>query len=253
MRTIAVTGAASGIGKAVAVMARQRGDRVIGCDRAGADVNADLSTPEGRDKMVRDVTEQCGGTLDALIACAGVPTGLPPEVIVGVNYFGTVDPLLGLRDILARSAAPRVVVTATEVMFIGSHRTIIDACLAGDEPGAAAAAAAVKDYIYHSVKKALALWVKREAVAKAWGGSGIVMNGVAPGVVATPMARPWIESAEGQASLAKSSPTATGKPGEPEDLAELMLYLASEHNRFVVGQTIYCDGGAEAILRPEHV
>ena len=65
-RTIVVTGSASGIGAATTRLLRERGDRVIGVDLAGADIDADLATPEGRDAMVAAVTEASGGTVDAV-------------------------------------------------------------------------------------------------------------------------------------------------------------------------------------------
>ena len=71
-RLVVVTGAASGIGAAVAAMLRARGDRVLGVDLKDAEVCADLSTAEGRASAVEAVLEQqSGGVVDGLVTCAG--------------------------------------------------------------------------------------------------------------------------------------------------------------------------------------
>jgi nucleoside-diphosphate-sugar epimerase len=84
MATIAVTGAASGIGKALAAGLSGDGHRVIGVDLAHADVHADLGTPEGRAAAVAEITELCDGRLDALLPFAGLAaaTGRPGGLLV---------------------------------------------------------------------------------------------------------------------------------------------------------------------------
>ena len=64
MRTIAVTGAAGGIGAATRARLEAEGATVIGVDVRDAEVIADLGTAEGRAAMVGGVTEACGGALD---------------------------------------------------------------------------------------------------------------------------------------------------------------------------------------------
>ncbi|WP_327130670.1 SDR family oxidoreductase [Streptomyces sp. NBC_01343] len=71
-RTYLVTGAASGIGEATAARLRARGHTVLGADLAGADIDADLSAPEGRTRLVDRARELSGGRLDAVIADAAL-------------------------------------------------------------------------------------------------------------------------------------------------------------------------------------
>ena len=71
-RLVVVTGAASGIGAAVATMLRSRGDRVIGVDLKDAEVCADLATSAGRAAAVAAVLEQSRGVVDGLVTCAGL-------------------------------------------------------------------------------------------------------------------------------------------------------------------------------------
>ncbi|WP_262402037.1 hypothetical protein [Actinomadura sp. CNU-125] len=101
-RTIAISGTASGIGRTLAGILRDRGDDVIGVDLRDADVCADLGTPEGRDAAVAAVLDRSGGTLDGVVACAGVSG--PTPLTVTVNHFGVLALLEGLRPALARAA-----------------------------------------------------------------------------------------------------------------------------------------------------
>lgn len=71
-RTYIITGAGSGIGAATAQLLRERGENVIGVDLRGADVEADLSTREGRVTAAAKALELAGGTVDAVIASAGI-------------------------------------------------------------------------------------------------------------------------------------------------------------------------------------
>lgn len=99
-RRSVVTGAASGIGRALATMLRAQGDDVIGVDLKDTDVRADLGTVAGRQDAVRAVLERSGGVLDAVIACAGISARVPATV--AVNYFGVTELLQELRPALAR-------------------------------------------------------------------------------------------------------------------------------------------------------
>jgi NAD(P)-dependent dehydrogenase (short-subunit alcohol dehydrogenase family) len=102
MRTIAMTGSASGIGAATRRLLERGGARVIGCDVRDAEVIADLSTPEGRAGAIDGIREAASGALDGLVLCAGLgPQVEPTAKIVAVNYFGAAGLLSGLRDALA--------------------------------------------------------------------------------------------------------------------------------------------------------
>ena len=86
MRTIVVTGAAGGIGRATCTRLEKNGDRVIGVDVRDAEIIADLATVDGRNEMVAAVERACDSSLDGLVAGAGV-MGDSPDV-VSINYFG---------------------------------------------------------------------------------------------------------------------------------------------------------------------
>lgn len=100
-RTYVVTGSASGIGKVTAEKLRADGHTVIGVDLKGADINADLTTAEGRAELVARAEELSGGVVDGVLAIAGLV--IPAPVTVAVNHFGAVATLEGAP------AAPREV------------------------------------------------------------------------------------------------------------------------------------------------
>src|SRR3546814_18490984 len=102
MKTYTVTGAASGIGAATTALLREQGHRVITIDRRDADVVADLSTAAGRADAVAEVRERTD-ELHGVVACAGLAgiSGSDSQILVSVNYFGAVEVVGGLRDLMA--------------------------------------------------------------------------------------------------------------------------------------------------------
>lgn len=248
-RTLLVTGSASGIGKATASLLRSRGDTVIGLDLANADIEADLGTAEGRGKAIAEVTAMAGGKLDGVIACAGVVSDNGPQM-VAVNYFGTLAIVDGLRAALLASAAPRVAIISSFASLLPSNPPLVEACLVGDEAAAMdLAQSGHGNLTYGSTKLALSRWIRRTAILPEWAGSGILMNGIAPGLVLTPMTAPILATAEGRAMLEQATPIAVGEHAGPQDIAPLLAFLASPECSYMVGQAIFIDGGTEVILR----
>ena len=79
------------------------------------------------------------------------------------------------------------------------------------------------------------------------------MNAVGPGIVRTPMVAEMIATQEGRDALAKSVPMPLHGYLQPENVAALIAWLASEVNTHTTGQTIYIDGGADAVLRGDDI
>lgn len=252
-RTAVITGSASGIGRAAAELLAERGYRVIGVDIAGADINVDLTTPEGRETLVAEVTERSGGTVDVVIANAGLSS--PTVATAAVNFFGAVATLAGLRPLLAASPAPRAVATTSMAALFPPDEALLQAFLAEDEPAALARAAELADdpaqanLIYGTSKQALARWLRRVAPTPEWAGAGIALNAVAPGVVATPMTFDLTGTEEAKAALLQRVPMPLNGIFEPGDVAALMAWLVSEENAHLCGQVIYIDGGSDAVIR----
>ena len=253
-RTYVVTGAASGIGRAAKDLLEERGGKVIGVDLAGSDVDADLSSADGRSALVREVTRISGGVVDGVIANAGLAT--PTATTVAVNYYGTIATLEGLRPLLAASAAPRAVATASMASLFPPDDELLGELLDGREDRAMARAAELEagpaehgGLIYATTKRALVRWIRRNAPTPEWAGAGIALNAIAPGVVLTPMVAGFTDTEEGRSSLASMVPMPLNGFFEPEDAAKLLAWLVSEENAHLCGQVIFIDGGSDAVIR----
>lgn len=257
MRTVVVTGAASGMGAATAARLRDTGQRVIGVDRRDADVVADLATPEGRQAAVDAVAEQAGGAIDGLVTWAGLAglSHLPGSLLVAVNHFGTVALLEGLRPLLARGDRPAAVAVSSNSTTCqpGVPLDVVEACLAGDEAAARAAAdAAGALATYPATKTAVAWWARRHAPTPEWAGAGITLNVVAPGAVETPMLQATRDDPT-IGAFVDAFPVPVGRRGTAAELAAVVDFLLGPDARFLCGSVLFVDGGTDALLRPDAV
>jgi NAD(P)-dependent dehydrogenase (short-subunit alcohol dehydrogenase family) len=252
-RTIVITGAASGIGAATSARLKAAGHRVIGVDLRNADINADLGTADGRAAMVAEVGRLAPDGIDAVLAGAGISHPEKARETIAINYFGAVATLEGLRPLLAKSARPRAVAICSTAAMLPSNRKVVDLCLANDEAGALAAVAAEPASPYPDSKLALSLWLRRAAISPEWGGAGVLLNGIGPGVVETPMTAPLFDQPEMIDLINQSNPIAVSGYAQPGEIAELIDFLLGMENHYLVGQIIFIDGGSDAILRPDHV
>ncbi|MCA1307884.1 SDR family oxidoreductase [Microbacterium esteraromaticum] len=257
-RTYVVTGSASGIGATTTRILRERGERVIGIDLRDAEVEADLSGATGRVEAAAKALELAGGTIDAVIACAGISAPIPATI--SINYFGVTELLEHLRPGLVASDAPRVAVVSSMASLQPNSREMVEAALAGDEAKAmqiaadlAAQGPEVGYLVYPSSKRALARWVRRSSITPEWAGHGIPVNGVAPGTVLTPMTEKLLSTPEGRAMVDAAVPMPLNHHQPPESIAHLLIWLTSVENSHMAGQIIYDDGGADASLRGDDI
>jgi NAD(P)-dependent dehydrogenase (short-subunit alcohol dehydrogenase family) len=133
---------------------------------------------------------------------------------------------------------------------------VVELCLAGEETAALDAAelahtAGGVELSYRSSKAALLTWMRRAAPSAAWGGSGILLNAVAPGTIETAMNVDLWSTAGARAETLKKVPTALGRLGRPSEVAEVLSFLTSPANSYLVGQVLFVDGGTEALSRGE--
>jgi len=113
MSICAVTGSASGIGKAVAENLIAQGHGVISIDLRDADITADLSKREDCEAVLAAVLERAPEGLDGFVPCAGVGPEVPNrELIPLVNYFATVTLVNGLMPALERKQGSVVLISS---------------------------------------------------------------------------------------------------------------------------------------------
>jgi NAD(P)-dependent dehydrogenase (short-subunit alcohol dehydrogenase family) len=255
MGTYVVTCSTSGIGAATSERLVGQGHRVVGVDRADADVNADLGDAGQRRRAVAEVTALTDAVADGVVCCAGIPgsTGRDGADLVSVNYFGTVDLLLGLRPVLAAAEAPAAVCLSSNSVTCqaGWPGEVAQACLDGDETQArkrAGLTGAV--HVYPATKAALAWWTRREAVGEEWIGAGIRLNAVAPGFVETGMTAEMRRDPE-LGELVDAYPQPVGRPGRPDEIAATIGFLLGREASLCCGTVLYVDGGTDALFNPQ--
>lgn len=248
---VVVTGSESGMGAAVVETLVAQGYTVIGVDLPGkgSEVGGDLSTAEGRRQIVADVLARCGGVLNGLVCNAGVDSENVP-LVFGVNYFGVVELMDGLRPALAAAGRSAAVVNVSNSIAITPNvPQDAVAALAGGRPDEAMSLLAAQPrFAYQVSKSAVAHWLRANAATADWAGQGITVNGVCPGPVMTPLLEKDLENpAKRDAILGLPRPLKEFTP--PERIGDLVAFLLSERARFIVGQLIMIDGGIEATFR----
>ncbi|WP_260482389.1 SDR family NAD(P)-dependent oxidoreductase [Sphingomicrobium flavum] len=226
-----VTGAASGIGKATVELFRREGATVIGADLSGADTQCDAGSEGDVAALVDEVVTQHGG-LDIFFANAGISGGLDSifeqdeaawAEILRVN---TIGPAMAIKH-----AAPHMKAR-------GGGSIIATASVAGLRSGAGGPA-------YTASKAAVINLVK--IGAEQLTGSGVRVNAICPGLIETGMTEFFYERARAKGledKLGHLNPLKRG--GQPIEIANAALFLASDEASYVNGHALVVDGGLSA-------
>lgn len=251
MKTYALTGGASGIGAAIKENLENQGNKVINIDIKNADIEADLSTRDGRSSAIAAVLEAAGDTLDGFIACAGVGTHIDNLALIpSVNFFGAVELLEGLRGALAKNAGAVVLISSNSAPM-ATDADYVDALLACDETKAREQTSQMTGQpAYSGSKQALTRWMRRNNGSYA--GQGIRMNAVGPGYTRTAMSIAVEDDPQYGAAIREFVDTIPIKrPGQPEDIAAAVSFLLSDAAGFISGSMLFVDGGHDALFRPD--
>ena len=242
MSVYAVTGGSSGIGAAAVELLRKDGHTVINIDLKGGDICANLATPEGRQAAIDGLYEKCPDGLDGIICNAGVSGNCGNyELVISLNYFGTVRLARGVYDLLKKKHGS-VVVTVSNTISQGTGRMDIVDLLnnIGDEQRICNIVSTfdtsnqtVGQSMYMATKYALARWVRR--ISSSWAANGVRVNAVAPGNVRTAMTDSLSDAAKFAVS-ALPIPTRYGSDAlmDPAEIAESMKFLLSDSARGIM-------------------
>ena len=251
MGTYALTGSASGIGAALAQQLRDAGHRLINVDIKDAEVIADLTTNEGRSSAIEQITALAPDGLDGFVPLAGLGggTGHPGRLITALNYFGTVGLTERLRPLLAARSGAVVLLCSNSAPMSSAEDPLLAPLLDNDESTALSVAEQETGMEYMAGKRALAVWMRRNAMAYAR--QGIRMNAVAPGPIHTPMVDALFETPGMKETVnALLSATPIERMGQPEEVAKAISFLLSSDASYICGSVLFVDGGFDATSRP---
>ncbi len=242
-RVAVVTGSSRGIGKAIAQQLARAGAKVVissrkldACEvvreelqREGHEAIA-IACNIGKPEDLEALVAQTLGTwqrIDILVASAGINphygplSGIPDDAwnkILGSNLTATLQLANRVLPQMAERGNGSVILVSSITGFAGSAML-----------GA------------YAISKAAEMQLARN-LAVEWGRRGIRVNAIAPGVIETDFAKALYENPKARRAVENAN--CLGRLGQPDDVAGLAVFLASDAARFVTGQTILVDGGA---------
>ncbi|WP_136658804.1 SDR family oxidoreductase [Nitratireductor sp. XY-223] len=245
---VALTGGATGIGASVAAKLKARGAHVTAFDLNEPQHNVDrwIKTDLGDAGSISAAAEAAEGPFDALINNAGLPPREGLEaLILKVNFVGLRLFLDAMLDKLAPNAA--IVNTASRAGFmwrdnIEQVKALMALGTMDDVPGFVAAQEIDAVRAYNLSKEAvIALTIARteDMIAR-----NLRMNSVSPAAVSTGILDDFLNAFGERAQKAVAR---AGRAGEPDEIADVICFLASPESRWIKGQDILIDGGISAM------
>jgi meso-butanediol dehydrogenase / (S,S)-butanediol dehydrogenase / diacetyl reductase len=232
-----ITGVSSGIGAACARLFTREGARVSGLDVGKPPLDLALVSfheadvrEEAQVKESVEATLEALGGIDVLVNAAGVAGGGPAHLcelaewrrVLDVNLTGT---FLVSKHVLTPMLAQK------------SGSIVNLASVEGLEGGEAMSA-------YNASKGGVVLLSRNMALD--YGSFGIRVNAICPGFIRTPMTSPLADPAFADVARRIEEAHALGRLGEPEEVANVALFLASDDASFVSGGSLTVDGGFNA-------
>ncbi|GLR84542.1 SDR family NAD(P)-dependent oxidoreductase [Bradyrhizobium iriomotense] len=248
-KSVIITGAGNGIGRAASLLFTKEGARLIAVDRtegvketveeikrAGGTAEA-MMADAGSEKDVMAVIDKAvktHGRLDVIWANAGVSGGLVPIAEQTVEHWQEVLRVNLIGPFLAvKYAMPHMVQQQ-------SGAIVLTASVAGLKAGASG-------HPYAASKAGVISLVQTTAYSLS--GTGVRINAVCPGLIETGMTKPIFDRAKERGTADKIGQlNPLKRPGQPHELAAMGLFLASDEASYVNGQAFPVDGGLTASM-----
>lgn len=229
-----VTGASSGIGKAIANMFVREGAKVIFSDvnqypdqlpEGALFIKADVSQDSEVRNLVNTAVKEFGG-LDIMVNNAGTGltgeiTGLSDEIwnkVISINLNGVFFGVRAATEYMKKEGVKGSIINMSSILGQVGFRIA----------GAYCASKGGVNQLTRTASLELAPF-------------GIRVNSIAPGFIETEMTKGIKNNEQAHAAVLASTPL--GHMGEPNDIAYAALYLASDESKFVTGSILYVDGG----------
>jgi NAD(P)-dependent dehydrogenase (short-subunit alcohol dehydrogenase family) len=239
-KTAIVTGASQGIGRACALTLAERGATVVAGDiREGSElidgaanfsgkihvVDADVTQVDDLEKLV--VEAETHGGVDVLVNNAGIVARKSIDDLTPAQWHDVIETNLTGAYNAIRAAKPALCESSGAIVTISSMLSHVG----------------YPDRVAYSASKG-GLDAMTRTLAAELGPDGVRVNAVNPGFIRTEMTQTHTDAGTEDAFRAK---TAIDRLGEPEDVAAIVGFLASENAAFISGETILIDGGQAAL------
>lgn len=228
-----VTGASGGIGKAIVARLKREGATVLTTDRTGAEINGDLTDAEFCDGLPSQAAEKMGG-LDILVNNAGI--------ITRGRITEATDDDLRLTMAINVEAPFRLCRAAIPIMADAGGGAIVNTSSCwGVHPGP-------NHPVYIMSKAAIASLT--QCLGRDHAHQNIRVNAVCPNEVNTPMIRTGfaIRGLDPDKAIDELNATVPlGRIAEPEDIADVIAFLASDDARYMCGALLEVNGGKPVV------